>query len=186
VQATPFYNIVTDYIQGAPTARLDAAGRPVLEFANVGRADLYGVDGLARYAFTEQLTWRGQLSYVRGINRDDDDNLYRIAPWRGTVGLDYRLGAWESSVELVLVDDQNRVAAYNGEPPTRGYTLVNLRTGYTFRGHLSLEVGLDNLTNERYADHLGGINRVAGSDVAVNQRLPGPGRFVYVEATYRF
>jgi iron complex outermembrane receptor protein len=45
---------------------------------------------------------------------------------------------------------------------------------------------LENLTDEYDADHLGGINRVAGSDVAVNQRIPGAGRFVYVQASYRF
>jgi len=78
------------------------------------------------------------------------------------------------------------VSAYNSEAPTPGYTLWNLRTGYTFRNHLSLQVGLENLTDEHYSDHLGGVNRVAGSDVALNQHIPGAGRFVYVQASYRF
>lgn len=186
LQATPFCNFVNDYIQGTPTSRLDANGRPVLQFQNVGLAELHGVDGRARLAFDEHFAVRAHISYVRGVNDDDDDPLYRIAPLRGTLALDYRLEAWESSVEIVLVDDQNRVSAYNGEPVTRGYALLNLRTGYTFRNRVGLQVGLENLTDERYADHLGGINRVLGSDVALNGRIPGAGRFVYVQATYRF
>ena len=47
-------------------------------------------------------------------------------------------------------------------------------------------LGLDNVTNEHYADHLGGINRVAGSDVAVGERIPGAGRFVYAMTSYQF
>jgi iron complex outermembrane receptor protein len=158
----------------------------VLQFQNVGRADLYGVDALARYAFTTNLAARGTLSYVRGINRDNDDNLYRIAPLHGLVALDHRLGAWENTIELVLVNEQNEVSAFNNEPTTPGYALLNLRTGYTFWNRLTIQVGLENLTDERYADHLGGINRVNGSDVGLNQRIPGAGRFVYVVAGVKF
>ncbi|MCU0771848.1 MAG: TonB-dependent receptor [Verrucomicrobia bacterium] len=185
-QVTPFYNFVTDYIQGTPIARVDPAGQPVLQFQNLDRADLYGVDALARYSFTTNLAARGTLSYVRGINRDNDDNLYRIAPLHGLVALDHLLGAWKSAVEVALVNSQDEVSAYNNEPTTPGYVLLNLRTGYTFWNRLSLEVGLENLTDEYYADHLGGINRVGGSDVAVGQRIPGAGRFVYVVAGVKF
>jgi iron complex outermembrane receptor protein len=184
-QVTPFYNFVSDYIQGAPISRT-VNGLPVLQFQNVGRADLYGVDALARYAFTTNLAARGTLSYVRGINRDNDDNLYRIAPLHGLVALDHRLGAWENTIELVLVNEQNEVSAFNNEPTTPGYALLNLRTGYTFWNRLTIQVGLENLTDERYADHLGGINRVNGSDVGLNQRIPGAGRFVYVVAGVKF
>jgi iron complex outermembrane receptor protein len=186
LQATPFYNWVRDYIQGTPTPRLDASGRPVLQFQNVSRADLYGVDALARYSLGEHIVLRGQVSYVRGLNRDDDDNLYRIAPLRGSLSLDCRVQPWESTIEVVLAGDQNQVAAYNQEPTTPGYALLHLRTAYTFWNRLRLEVGVENLTNERYADHLGGINRVLGSDVALNQRLPGAARFVYVQSGLRF
>jgi iron complex outermembrane receptor protein len=186
VQVTPFYNLVSDYVQGAPIARRDSSGRPVLQFQNMDSAELYGVEGLARYEFDEHFALRGSLSYVRGRNRDTDDNLYRIAPLHGTLGLDHRWRGLESAIEVVLVDDQNKVAAYNAEPRTPGYALLHLRTGFAFRSHLRVQLGLENVTNERYADHLGGINRVLGSDVAVGQRIPGAGRFVYAAVSYRF
>jgi outer membrane receptor protein involved in Fe transport len=49
-----------------------------------------------------------------------------------------------------------------------------------------VEAGVENQTNEFYADHLGGINRVTGSDVPVNQHLPGAGRFGYFAARFKF
>ncbi len=179
VRASPFYSLVYDYIQGSPIDRRDDTGRPVLQYANLGRADLYGVDMTAEWRFAPDWTVLGNLSYVRGINRDNDDNLYRIAPLRGLLGLEWEPGKFSAGTQLVLVADQDDVAAYNGESPTAGHIVWNLRAGYQFTRTLSLETGVENLLDTFYADHLGGINRVSGSDVAVGTHLPGPGRFVY-------
>ncbi|MCU0782302.1 MAG: TonB-dependent receptor [Akkermansiaceae bacterium] len=180
VRVSPFYNWVSDYIQGVPIGRRDAAGRPVLQYQNVSLAELRGVDGEARWLITTNLTLRAGLSYVRGTNEETDDNLYRIAPLRGNVALDVQWRGFEATVETVLADEQTDVSAYNSEPVTPGYVVVNLRAGYRFNAHLRLDAGVENLLDEDYADHLDGINRVAGSDVAVGARLPGYGRFAYV------
>jgi iron complex outermembrane receptor protein len=180
VRVSPFYNWVSDYIQGTPIGRLDAAGRPVLQYRNVSLAELHGVEANARWLLSTNFTLRGGLSYVRGRNEDTGDHLYRIAPLRGTVALDFRWRDFEATAETVLADEQTNVSAYNNEPVTPGYVVVNLRAGYRFNAHLRLDAGIENLLDEDYADHLDGINRVAGSDVAVGARLPGYGRFAYV------
>jgi iron complex outermembrane receptor protein len=186
IKITPFYNFVSDYIQGTPIARLDSAGKPVLQYQNVDRADLYGVDGTARYAFTDWLALAGTLSYVRGLNRDTGDNLYRIAPLNGSVQLEHRWQTWTSQLEVVMAARQTDVAAYNGEPTTPGYALLNLRTSCRLFGHLTAQAVAENLFDHRYADHLGGINRVTGSDVAVGARLPSPGRTFLLALRYDF
>ncbi len=178
-KVSPFYTVVEDYIQGRPIARLDASQRPVLQYENLSRAELYGVDASADWEFVKHFTLTGLLSYVRGRDCQDDDNLYRIAPLRGRVGLTWRNEHFEAGIEGVLVARQDEVAAYNNESPTPGYALMNLRAGWNISRRLTLQAGLDNVLDELYADHLGGINRVGGSDVAVGQRLPGPGRYVY-------
>jgi iron complex outermembrane receptor protein len=185
VKLTPFFNWVSDYIQGTPISRI-VNGQPVLEFQNQNRADLYGVDGEAHYDLTKAFTLRGQLSYVRGLNRATDDNLYRIAPLRGRLALEHRWRGWRSGLEVEMAARQDKVAAYNQEQPTPGYALLHLRAGYTFRERYSVDVSLENLLNKNYADHLGGINRVSGSDVPVGAHLPGAGRFVAVSASCRF
>lgn len=184
-KVTPFYNFVSDYIQGTPINRL-VNGLPVLQYQNLDRADLYGVDAEAHYDLTKEFTLRGQLSYVRGIDRDNDDNLYRIEPLHGAVSLEHHWSDWHSAIELAWASGQDDVSAFNGEPTSEGYTVLNLRTGYTFREHLNVDLSLENLFDEDYADHLAGINRVLGSDVPVGQRIPSAGRAVAISVSYEF
>lgn len=186
IRVSPFYNWVSDYIQGVPIARVDAAGRPVLRFQNLDLAELYGIDGDARWRVTTNVTVRGNLSYVRGTTDEPDDNLYRIAPLRGTVALDLNWWRLDGSVEVVMAARQDDVAAYNAEPVTPGYTLWHLRAGFRFNPHLRLDAGVENVFDELYADHLSGVNRVAGGDLPVGARIPGAGRFGYVSLSAKF
>ncbi|HIE82716.1 MAG TPA: TonB-dependent receptor [Dehalococcoidia bacterium] len=47
-----------------------------------------------------------------------------------------------------------------------------------------MNAGVENLFDKSYIDHLSGFNRVQNSAVAVGQRLPGPGRNVYMTVNY--
>ena len=186
VRVTPFYQWVQDYIQGTPIARTDPAGLPVLQFQNQDRVELYGVDLDTRYDLLRSLGLRGTLSYVRGRNLSTDDNLYRIAPLRGSVSLEHRWGLYQGTVQVVMADDQTHVSRYNNEPQTSGYALLNLRVALAVHRNVELSLALENVFDELYADHLGGINSVGGSDVAVGQRIPGRGRSLITMVRGRF
>lgn len=185
LKVTPFYNFVSDYIQGTPINRtfFDTI---VLQYQNIDRADLYGVDGEAHYDINKLLTLRGQLSFVRGINRDNDDNLYRIAPLHGTVSLEEHWLSWRSALELAWAAPQHDVAEFNDELISPGYAVLNLRAGYTFAEHLDISLVVENLFDRRYVQHLAGINQVFDSDVPVGARIPEPGRFVAISVGYKF
>jgi iron complex outermembrane receptor protein len=105
---------------------------------------------------------------------------------RGSINLDHHWKALKSNLELELVSSQDDVAQYNDELKTDGYALLHFRVQYTILKHLTLEVAVENLTNELYQDHLGGVNRVLDSDVPVGERIPGAGRFAYVGASVSF
>jgi hypothetical protein len=49
---------------------------------------------------------------------------------------------------------------------------------------VKLNFGIDNLLDKLYYDHLGGINRVSGGDVAVGARLPSAGRFAFAQLVW--
>ena len=183
---TPYYNLVDDYILGSPVERLDANGRPVLRHDNIDRADLYGIDFAGSVDLAEGLALRASLSQVRGVNQETDDDLYRIAPLRGLLALDHDWRGFLNTAEVVMADRQDRVAEINGETPTAGYGLLNLHSGYTFKDGLAVGVALENVFDKRYADHLGGVNRVMQSDVLVGGRIPGAGRFVSVSVNCPF
>jgi iron complex outermembrane recepter protein len=183
---TPFYQSVSDYIQGMPLTRLDASGKPVLQYQNIDRAELYGCELAGGYDITREFSIDASASYVRGRNKDTGDDLYRIAPLRGIVDLAYRHEAWEAHLECVWADAQNHVSDVQGESASPGYGLFNLRLARVFAKTLRVEVGVENLLDKLYADHLGGVNRVAGGDLATGERIPGAGRFGYASVSWEF
>jgi len=179
---SPFLQYVDDYIQGRP----DSGGGGFLQFQNLDRARIYGADFEARHALTEGLTVSGFVSCVRGRDMENNDNLYRIAPLRGLVDLEWAGGPWEAHLECEWADAQDDTAAFNGEPATPGYGLWHVRLARELDVGARVELGVENVFDKRYADHLAGINRVEGSDVAVGQRMPGAGRFLYATVGWEY
>jgi iron complex outermembrane receptor protein len=187
-----FYRRVDDYIQGTPSTDPDvilvstANGDPTpLEFTNVD-AELYGADADAGIDLPGPLQIDGTLSYVRGKRRDGGDNLYRIAPLRGRATLSWQAQSWFAAVEGIFADEQDEVSEENGETETGGWAIMNLYAGWQPGGGLRLMAGIDNVTDERYRDHLAGFNRVSNSGVALGKRLPGPSRNFYGRIGWRW
>ncbi|MBK1828958.1 TonB-dependent receptor [Haloferula rosea] len=183
---TPFYQIVDDYIEGRPIARFDRFGQPVLQFQNINRAELYGAEVEFEVQLHERLDFRANASWVRGCDTATGDPLYRIAPLRGLVALDYEHAGWEAALECEWADAQNRVSRIQNEPTTPGYGVFHFRLAREFPHGVRVEAGVENLLDKEYADHLGGINRVAASDVGIGQRIPNAGRFGYASVSWAF
>jgi iron complex outermembrane receptor protein len=189
-KARVFWQDVSDFIQGQPTMMLDPNGLPVLKYSNVN-AQLWGGEAsLNRQLGAFDLgAW---ISYVRGENTDNDDNLYRIAPLRGGFSADYRQARWNVGGEWLLSARKDRVAEYNGEPETPGYGVVNLYASYSPLKDLDFTAGVDNLFDKLYYDPLAGLNRVPGgaADVAgVNGAtgiMPAMGRSLYVKMAWTY
>jgi iron complex outermembrane receptor protein len=179
---------IDDYIQGVPfdatpgvldtpqemVASMNGDTTP-LRFANVD-ARLYGFDLDASLKLSDSWRVDGVASYVRGERRDIDDNLYRIAPPSLTVSATYEASVWDATLEARAVAKQTEVSSTNSEAPTSGYVILNLLGGWDVARGVRLSASVENLLDHQYRDHLAGYNRVSGSDVALGQRLPGPGR----------
>ncbi len=186
-----FYKRVDDYIQGTPTDDPDVimvstmmgGDTQPLQFNNVD-AEFYGVD--ADFGWRLDDTWRidGVLSYVRGKRRDVADDLYRIAPLTSVIGLTWSGNRWAATAEGVFAARQEKVSSTNEETPTPGYGIMNLYGSYRFDAGLELSLGVNNLFDREYRDHTNGVNRVRNSDVAVGQRMPGPGSSFFARVSY--
>lgn len=185
-----FYRDVRNFIQGLPSTNETAnrfammmGGKPPLQFANVD-AELYGADLGYEWQIADAWLLSGNLSYVRG-RRDGSgerpgDHLYRIAPLSSFLELRYTQKRFHFSVQSVAAARQDRVAAYNDEQETPGWGIVHLRGGWQMNEQLSLAAGVENLADKVYQDHLGGYNRVRGSDVPLGARLYSAGRNFYL------
>jgi len=181
-----YYRDVDNYIQGVPSSNTTAnmfalmmSGRLPLQFANVD-AELYGFDFGYEFEISDAWLLSGNLGYVRGKRTDLDDNLYRIAPLSSFLALSFQREAWFVSIESVAAARQTRVSAYNDEQPSKGWGIANLRGGVSLNRVMEISLGVENLFDKAYQDHLGGYNRVTGSDVPLRERLYSMGRNYYI------
>ena len=192
MRPTVYIRSIDNYIQGPPfddsvgvinspvemIANMNGDPTP-LRWANVD-ARLVGFDFDAGYDFEGPLRIDGVVNYVRGKRRDIDDDLYRISPPNVMVGLTYEQSVWSTTIEARAVDDQNKVSDTNSERTTDGYVVFSAYGDWYIREGVKLSAGVENLFDAVYEDHLSGYNRNGFGDVAIDERLPGAGRGVFV------
>ncbi|MBA2669161.1 MAG: TonB-dependent receptor [Gemmatimonadetes bacterium] len=168
--ASIFRNSIRNYIYYEPTGELDPRlNRFPVYRAAADDAVLIGAEGRAQWELYRGFVLDGGASYVRGHRTDGDEPLPAIPPLTGSLegrweGVRYSLGlGWRGAAE------QSRVAF--PERPTSGYSLFNASAGLRWtawaRMH-TLTLGVDNLTDVAWRDHLSRIKDVA----------PQPGRNV--------
>ena len=161
------------------------SGESALQFTNVD-ARIYGADIAWGFRWSDVWSMDGVLSFARGKRTDVDDNLYRLAPLNGSVGLNVSMGRWVVRPELMAYARQDDVSSFNGEQPTPGYGIVNLRMTWRPLDALTFDLHAHNLFDNGYQDHLAGINRVNGVDIPAGQRLWGRGRTITAGINYAF
>ncbi|MGB2739945.1 MAG: TonB-dependent receptor [Cognaticolwellia sp.] len=187
-----FYQKVSDYIQGAPSTDMRVnmvAGmmgdNSPLTFSNID-ATLYGADMNWHYRLNEHFKLSGIVSYVRGERDDLNDDLYRISPLNTRVNLNYQYDNWQSNLALHAYSSQTKVSALNDEKASAGYAVIDWQVDYFVSSGLVLRVGANNLLDKQYNDHLGGVNRADGSEIAVGDKISAMGRNIYLAMDYQF
>lgn len=191
VKVTPWFSHVENYIDAdrKTVAGINYGAFPLLQFANHD-AQLYGFDAAARAEVWTSDAWgrfdvSGRASYTHGRNLDTNDGLYRVMPFEGTIGFDHRLGAWSQHAEVQMVSSKTDVSSARNELRTAGYALVNWRTGYQWR-NVRLEVGVDNLLDQKYASPLSGVDYGEYKKNGSLGPLAGPGRSIFATAKVAF
>ena len=205
--ATPYLTYVTDYIDAVRcrTGNCSAANATttnqfvVLKYANHD-ARLYGLDLTGKMPLGKtgigDFGLRGQLNYTNGRNRDTDDDLYNIMPLNARLMLTHKTGGWDNGVELVMVKAKDKVSDVRNEVKTDGYSLVNLRSSYTWK-QVRVDFGVENLFDRNYDLPLGGAYIGQGRTMSLNPpaadgmfgwgtAVPGMGRSFYAGVNYRF
>ena len=187
-----FYQKVSDYIQGAPATDMRVnmvAGmmgdNSPLTFSNID-ATLYGADMNWHYRLNEHFKLSGIVSYVRGERDDINDDLYRISPLNTRVNLNYQYENWQSNLAFHAYSSQSKVSSLNNEEASAGYAIIDWQVDYFVSSGLVLRAGANNLLDKQYNDHLGGVNRAAGSDIAVGDKINAMGRNIYLAMDYQF
>lgn len=193
LKVAPFYTYVHDYINavantnGNPFNMSMLAGRQSLRFAN-RNAKLHGLDVSGRkYLGRANGDWtaRATLSHVRG-KTTDGDRLYNLMPLHVRLALDHAYGAWNNTLEAVVVGAKNDVSRVRAEQSTPSYTITNYRTSYRLSRTVRVDAGIDNLFDHQYYLPLGGLEYASGGMMVAHKPVRAPGRSVNVGVSVDF
>ena len=185
LRASVYVDYVADYIL-RDTAR-GQDGILQTDLATIYRnvdARLSGGELDATYRWGRGWSSRLTLARVFGSNLDDGGPLAQIPPLEYSLDLDYRAASWTAGGRIRGATRQDRVdddpatgsGLDNGE--TAGWTTLDLYASLTPRPAVELKLGIDNLLDKTYAEHLNRANDFDPVQVQINE----PGRSIWAKA----
>ncbi len=207
LKATPFFTYVTDYIDAVQWNSATNSARTtllknqftVLRYTNQS-ARLYGLDLSGRMPLAEtsvgQFALKGLLNFTKGENRDTGYDLYNIMPLNTKITLTQNYNRWNNALELQMVKSKENVSDMRNEIKTPGYSLVNLRSSYSWK-KARLDFGIENVFDKTYYLPLGGAYVGQGTTMTTTlvptgsiplwgTAVPGMGRSFNVGMTLNF
>ncbi|WP_313400985.1 TonB-dependent copper receptor [Stenotrophomonas sp.] len=155
----------------------------------------------ARIAGAEAgLEWRlaqawklgGTLAYAWGENRSEGRPLPQIPPLEARLSASYEHQRWSAGALLRAASHQHRVAEDEGNVvardlgPTAGFATLSLNAAYRFTDALRASVGVDNVFDRAYAEHLNLAGSADFGFPADPVRINEPGRNVWLKLDYRY
>jgi len=150
-------------------------------------ASLVGLEAEGSYRVGDRLQLAGVASWVRGENRTDDRPLAQIPPLEGWLQLDYGVERWGAvgrfrwAAAQDRVDEDPLIGSGQDYGETPGYGVLDLSGRYRIVRSLALVVGVDNVLNRAYANHLNRGNLFDPDPVRINE----PGRTFWVRLGWR-
>jgi iron complex outermembrane receptor protein len=181
--ASLFASRIADYILIDTLVMTKPMGTVVTR--NVDAATVGGEVEFARH-FAESWVFESSLAYTRGRNRTDDRALAQMPPLEARTSLVYTGERFTVGGLLRFADGQERVDVGRGNivgqdvAPSDSFTVLSLNGSVRLGDKLNLSMGVDNLLDERYAEHLSR----AGAQVAgylQSQRINEMGRTLWLK-----
>ncbi len=191
---TAFADHVDDFIL-RDSARGEMMGQMGV-FVNAPMADVYrnidaklmGFEFTGDVALSDNMSVNFDAAYVRGRDSDRGGYLPQIPPLQGAVSAHYQQGDLTLSatvrygVRQTNVDMNPMMATGRDPRKTPGYGVVNLASKYRLNDMVDIHLGVKNLFDKYYANHLSRSNLLDATETQVNE----PGRNAYFKLVARF
>jgi iron complex outermembrane receptor protein len=177
----PFVNYIRNYIMLTPEdSIIDAL--PVYKYKQIDQVWLYGTDIAVHFHphFAHWLHLESNYSFIQA--EANNDQAMALMPQNrigSTVRFDFKMKSFVKLEEVVIqhnyLFEQNRVASYETKSPS--YQLVNIATNWSIgkKTPFIFGLGVKNLFNENYIDHLSRLKNI---------QISQPGRNIYVSLKY--
>jgi iron complex outermembrane receptor protein len=186
LKTSVFYSKLQDYIYFN-------SSKPANKFENIN-ASIYGIDITGTWYALDSLYMDFGAAYQRGqkdeaLEGQTNTNLADIPPLKGNVALNWLY--YEESVatiEFVAARKWNEIDDENGEQEIDAWSVVNLKIDHQFPYGFGLAVGVDNVLNEAYAvsNTYKDLTLLSVDPDAEVMLMNEPGRYYYVNASYKF
>lgn len=154
-------------------------------------ATIAGAEAGMGYELTDALKADLNLAYAWGRNDDSKQPLPQIAPLEARLGLNYHQDNYSLGAVWRLVAAQNRIALNQGNivgydlQPSNGFGVFSVNGAYQFNSRISASIGVDNLLDKTYAEHL---NKAGNSSFgyASNQIINEMGRNYWARVAFKY
>lgn len=165
-----YRNDLQDFISLVIDGKYNGTNLDLARFENIAEARIEGAELELQALLSDRWTAFGSVAYSRGTDERTGEPLPLIAPLKGVLGARYERPRWWGELSTRMMSRNDRVAP--GYEETPGFTVYDIRGGYSFAMGLSLQAAVENLSDKAYHEPF-------------NIRLE-PGRSVRVSVAYRF
>ena len=186
IKVKTFYSKLKDYIyyNGNPAIKSN-------NFENIN-ATIYGAELSGAYFVSDTVTLDAGLSYKRGkkdtqTTGQSNKNLADITPLKLNATLSYDYDS-QGSLQLSTIasDKWSDIDSENGEQKLAGYGVFNIKTTREFDNGFVVTAGVDNIADKTYATTNTYKDLVLMTDGTDTMLINEPGRYIYLNASYKF
>ncbi|WP_436913355.1 TonB-dependent copper receptor [Acinetobacter schindleri] len=187
--ASAYAGLINDYVLTTyrPTGMM---GMLEAHSRNVD-ATIAGAEAGIGYQLTDAIQADVSAMYAWGENTTDNTPLPQIAPLEARVNLRYIQDKYNVGLLWRVADGQNRISKNEGNiigydlQPSAGFSTLSLNGTYNLAEDIDLSVGIDNVLDKTYTEHLNKMGN-AGVGLAANEQFNNMGRNYWARISMKF
>ncbi|MDC5047048.1 TonB-dependent copper receptor [Acinetobacter baumannii] len=193
--ASAYVGLINDYIlmsyHNHPTSGEHDHGSSFSAGAKNVDATIAGAEAGIGYQFTDHIQADLSAMYAWGKNTTDDKPLPQISPLEGRLNIRYVADKYNLGLLWRAVAEQSRVSLHQGNivgydlKPSKGFSTLSLNGSYNLRKDIDVSVGIDNVFDKTYTEHLNKAGS-AGFGFASEEQFNNIGRNYWVRMSMKF
>ena len=154
-------------------------------------ATIAGAEAGVGYQFTDTIQADVSAMYAWGENTTDHTPLPQIAPLEARVNLRYIQDRYTLGAYGRVVDAQTRISKNEGNivgydhQKSAGFGTLSLNGSYNIVDGVDLSVGIDNVLNKTYTEHLNKMG-ASGIGIASDEQFNNIGRNYWARLSFKF
>ncbi|MCU7797772.1 MAG: TonB-dependent receptor [Candidatus Thiodiazotropha sp. (ex Myrtea spinifera)] len=187
-----FHSWLSDFIHYRSTP-VPGSMMNLNRFENVD-ATIYGLDVSGSYFISDEMYLDFGVAYQRGkkdepLSGQTDTDLAEIPPLKANLALNYEYAHKSNArIEMVAADKWDNFDGDNGEQALDSYAVVNLKVQHQLTDQFEITAGVDNVFDRTYAasNTYNDLTLIASGATGEVMLINEPGRYLYVNTTFRF